>query len=786
MIKLSRRASRSRLALAVFLGTAAPVLVHNAHAEADGATPASASVNSGGGANSGAGLETITVTARKTKENLQDTPISISVFSGGSLEQRQISSVSGIDKVVPNLVISETAPIGGSSASASYFIRGIGQTDFTQNTEPGVGIYVDGVYIARSVGSLLQLVDVDSIEVLRGPQGTLFGRNTIGGAISLTTRKPSKDLGGDVSATLGSDMLLQFKGTLDAPISDKILTKVTFFSRTRNGYLTRASDGIDLGNENKFAVRGDVRLLPTDDFTIDISIEKQRNREHSAAEQLLAAFPDAAFPAYNNNVLQGATCGANPAAAVCYNSQWVSKNGKDYGTGPAVSNADVFGLTVTATWQVPEPVLGSDIAVKTITAWRSLDSYFTDDHDHSPIVIDRTADYYNQRQFSQEFQITGTSKLVHWAAGAYYFHENGTDANYVDFSIGSLLSGGAVQNNSLAGYGQATINLTQALSVTGGIRHTSENKNFIPDEYYLTDFVASATQILPAGTPQVLPGAVGHIHNTETNFLGNVSYKLTRDIMVYANYSDGFKSGGFTQRLAGPPFIAPPAFAPEYVKVYEAGLKSELFDRRLRLNLAAFQTDYKNIQLNVLSPGLPNPFTMNAAKARIRGAEGEASAKVGGGFDLNASLGYLDAKYLAASGGIILQTVAGNIPVGTGLVNLNSKFVNAPKWTLSTGLSYTAHTAVGKIVPRIDWSYRSDTYLDALNTPQLHQSGYGLWNAGISYTDNSALWTVSAGMKDIFDKRYLVSGYADTSASGLIEGVYNRGREWQVEVRRKF
>ena len=177
---------------------------------------------------------------------------------------------------------------------------------------------------------------------------------------------------------------------------------------------------------------------------------------------------------------------------------------------------------------------------------------------------------------------------------------------------------------------------------------------------------------------------------------------------------------------------------------------------------------------------------MNAAKARIRGVEGEASAKVGGGFDLNASLGYLDAKYLAASGGIILQTVAGNIPVGTGLVNLNSKFVNAPKWSLSTGLSYTAHTALGKIVPRIDWSYRSDTYLDALNTPQLHQSGYGLWNAGISYTDNSALWTVSAGMKDIFDKRYLVSGYADTSASGLIEGVYNRGREWQVEVRRKF
>jgi iron complex outermembrane receptor protein len=406
MIRCTRHSTHRRLALFALLATAAPFSITTAHAEDQ---PEKTS----GSPASGKELDTITVTARKTRENLQDTPISISAFSGNALEQRQITSVTGIDKIIPNLVVSETAPIGGSSASASYFIRGIGQTDFTQNSEPGVGIYVDGVYIARSVGSLLQLVDLDSIEVLRGPQGTLFGRNTIGGAISVTT-KNRLPISGNISAGIGSDMLLQFKGTMDVPVTDKILTKITFLSRTRNGYLTRASDGVDLGNENKFAIRGDVRLLPTDNLTIDASIERERDREHSAAEQLLAVYSGASIPAYNNTVLNGAVCGANPNASSCYTSQWVSRNGKDYGTAPSVSNADVLGISITANWHVPEPILGSDVSVKTITAWRKLDSYFTDDHDHSPVLIDHTADVYNQRQFSQELQLTGDPD---WSTG---------------------------------------------------------------------------------------------------------------------------------------------------------------------------------------------------------------------------------------------------------------------------------------------------------------------------------------------------------------------------------
>lgn len=739
------------------------------------------------GAESGS-LAEIVVTARKRAESLQETPIAISAFSGDSLQKQQVNSVASLDKIVPNLVVSETAPVGGSSAAASFFIRGIGQTDFNQNTEPGVGIYVDGVYIARSVGSALQFVDLEKIEVLRGPQGTLFGRNTIGGAISLTTKKPGKELAGYASVTVGSDMLLQFKGGVDAPISDKILTKVTFFAKSRNGYVTRIADDKDLGDENKFAIRGDLRLLPTENLTIDASLERMRDRENGAPLSLLAVYEDAPFPAYSNFALNGAQCGSlpSPALPACYNAQWFSGREKDNGTGPVVSDTDVLGATLTVNWDAPGTVLGSEVAVKSISAYRKLDSVFSADHDHSPVLIDNTFNDYKQRQYSQELQVTGSSKLLNWATGVYYFRETGTDANYVDFSIGSLLSGGSIRNRSLAFFGQATVNLTDKLSVTGGIRHTHENKRFTPNQFYITDFVAGPGVILPAGTPQVLPGAIGKLKVNEENYLANISYKVTRDVMVYATYSDGFKSGGFTQRLAGPPFISPPSFRPEYVNVYEAGVKSELFDRRVRLNLAGFQTDYKDIQLNVLSAGLPNPFTLNAAKARIRGFEGELNARIAQAWDVNASVGYLDAKYLSASGTLILDTVAGQIPVGTGLVDVNSSFVNAPKWTASAGISYTAETNAGTLVPRIDWSYRSAVYLDALNTPELYQSGYSLWNASISYTDTSKLWTIALGMKNVFDKRYLAAGYADVGASGFVEGVYNRGREWQIELRRSF
>ncbi len=726
-------------------------------------------------------LEEVTVTARKREESLSDTPIAVSAFSANALAARQIDGLGSIDTAVPNLVFDDVEAIGGSNAAASIFIRGVGQTDFNQNTEPGVGLYIDGVYVARSVGAAMDLIDLEQVEVLRGPQGTLFGRNTIGGAISLTTKKPAEELSGYASLSLGTDNLTQFKGVINIPFSDKALSKFTIFSKQRDGYVERLADGIDLGNDDVLGLRADFRFLPSDSVTMDLALEKLKERENGAPTTALFIDETAPFASYHNFALNGAECGSvpSPASPNCYNSQFVTGNAtSENGTGPVRSDLDITGASLSITWDT------DNFTLKSITAYRDLESVFATDHDHSPLVIDHTANDYTHEQYSQEFQISGSLDNLTWIAGLYYFEEEGTDINDVDFSIGSLQSGGSVDNDATAIFGQLTYDFTDALSVTLGLRKTKEDKMFLPDQFYKTDFV-TPDGVLAAGSPQVLPGAIGKLDVNETNYLLNISYRINEEIMVYASSSDGFKSGGFTQRLSGPPFIEPPAFQPEFVDVIEVGMKSELLDNRLRLNMAYFHTSYEDIQLNVLTPGLPNPFTLNAAEATIEGLEFELTAILGG-LQINSALGYLDAGYDSASGGIVLNTVAGPIPVGTGLVNTNSKFVNAPEITFSFGLAHDFDIGPGVLTPRLDWFYRSEVYNDAINTPLLVQGSYDTLNLGLRYEDHSETWSVQAGFTNVTDEEYLITGYSDLGAVGVTEGVYARGREFQVEGQWRF
>lgn len=234
-------------------------------------------------------LEEVVVTARKREESLQDAPISITAFTGEGLERRNITALADVSKMTPNLVFNASAPLSGSSATSSVFIRGIGQNDYTLVTEPGVGIYVDGVYIARSVGGALDLVDVERIEILRGPQGTLFGRNTIGGAVSITSKKPTEDFGGKVQLTLGDDNLVDFKGKINLPISDTLLSSVAISSRQRDGYVKNVQNGLDLGNDDALSGRLALRWLASDTVTVDWNFDATRERENGAASYAVAA-----------------------------------------------------------------------------------------------------------------------------------------------------------------------------------------------------------------------------------------------------------------------------------------------------------------------------------------------------------------------------------------------------------------------------------------------------------------------------------------------------------------
>lgn len=712
-------------------------------------------------------LEDIVVTARKRSEGLQDAPIAISAITSKGLEDRGITNTSELAASTPNLVFGTSTGTSGSNSASAIFIRGIGQVDYTLNTDPGVGVYIDGVYVARSLGSILDLADVERVEILRGPQGVLFGRNTIGGAISVTTAKPTGELQGSAELTGGGYNLFGARGMINIPISSRLMFRAVAGRTRRDGYVLQIPTGKDLGDDNSLVGRATLRWLPTDNVDISLSVDGTRTRENGAPLVGVAINGSAPFAAFYNGAVAGALGCAPPPGPLnnsnCYNSGQLT--GSRFSTNSANalrSNLDVLGGSLNI-----EVDLGG-AKVKSITAYRELDSHSARD-DHAPVKVAETTIDLTHRQFSQELQLAGRSfgGSLDWTTGIYYFDEKGSEQNVVNFSVVDILSGGNVHNNSFAVFGQATYTILPGLSLTAGARYTTDTKRFTPDQIVLAAYTPN---VPPVGT-FVLPNV--EVVNKSEKFtpMATLSYKWTSDIMTYATYSEGFKGGGFTQRVF-PPLPETPQFKPEFVKVYEIGAKTSFFDNRLRLNSAVFHTDYSNLQINVLQ-GVA-PVTRNAGKARIDGAELEVTAALLKGLLLDFGLGYLDAKYQEVD------------PAAVG-VTVNSTLANTAKWTVSGGLSYKLELGgIGELTPHVDWSYRSHTFNDAINSPAIAQPGYHVVNASLAFeTLDGQTRFVLAGT-NLTNESYILGGFADLRTSGFAEAAYSRPRSWSISVRHNF
>ena len=376
-------------------------------------------------------LEELVVTARRREEGLQNAPIAISAYTGETLEYRGVTKLDEITRFVPNLTIENNPSFGGASNSAAIYIRGIGQKEFLPTSEPGVGLYVDGVYIARSVGAILDLIDIERLEVLRGPQGTLFGRNTIGGAINITTvtPEPGDEFGGEIGAAYGADDRINLRGALNIPMGDTLAARVSVASFQQDGYVDR-SDGIDLGDDDTITGRLAVAWRPSDRLSLDFRLDATRDKENGPAMELLGIdFTDlsqlnglvAAVPppmAFVHNITTAAVGPGQPCAATdaagngitsnpnspnCYDNRYVGKDGKNDGTAPARSESDVLGLSADISYEIND-----NLTLRSITAWRDLDSEFARDGDHSPHRISQFQDTLEQTQFTQELQLLGT------------------------------------------------------------------------------------------------------------------------------------------------------------------------------------------------------------------------------------------------------------------------------------------------------------------------------------------------------------------------------------------
>ena len=822
-----------------------------------------------------AGLEEIVVTARKREESLQDTPVSITAFTGAMLEQQHITSLDKIADATPNLIFDTGTTFSGSNAAAAVYIRGIGQIDYSMATDPGVGIYLDGVYVATSIGSVLDMVDIERVEVLRGPQGTLFGRNTIGGAINVTSKLPDAPLHGDLKVTAGAYDRNDVNGSVNVPLSDTLYAKFSAATFNRNGFVDapNALSGHDLGDINRDAFRAAVRFVPNDKFEANFSADYHRSRENGVPHVLVKTFdgpvlalsasqkdptsPNFIPPPFpvtppngveTHNLLATVPLGINGGIAGLFPGVVPNPLFGEPILGPAdtvdvkhdnlinrsnldlSSDSEVWGAALTLDYDF-------DIAsIKSITSYREMNAHGGFDNDASPLVTAQVFNDMDSNQFSEELQLSGVAvdDRLNWLLGLYYFDEDGDNPEQVEFTGFELLSGGGVKNKSLAGFGQGTFNVTDKLSITAGLRYSYESKKFIvsadcvdlpngPQTLLGTNTVVTCAPVqsivdpkflnagllaflnapvfpapggrfccLPISDPEgnvlgLLPGLVPGTEllprgTTKTTFndwtpQASIAYRWTDDLMTYFSYSEGFKSGGFSTRVF-PPRTGVPEFKPETVKVYEIGVKWTGFDNRVRASASGFHTDYKDLQIQVTDVA---PVMRNAGDAKIDGFELELTAAPTPAWLIQGGVGYLDARYTKLDTDL-------NLVTDLILLSKDSKLPNAPEWSTTLGVQYTWNvpTFGGQLVPRLDWSYRTEVFNDALNFPELRQGAYSLVDLALTYVSEDAKWEVSVFGKNVTDEHYITAGFANILLGGWAAATLGRPGEYGASVSYHF
>jgi iron complex outermembrane receptor protein len=721
-------------------------------------------------------LEQVTVTARRVSENLQDTPIAITALSGAALEERQIFSTDKLTQVVPNLQFGTNAPLAGNNSSSQVFIRGVGQTDPTSTVDPGVGLYIDDVYIGTAVGGTMSLRDISNVQVLRGPQGTLFGRNTIGGALLLSTTDPGDELGGTARVGGGSDDLINAFAAVDVPISDKLKSRFSAGLRKQDGYVTR-TDGTDLGDTNTYTLTGKLIWEPTESLTGRFLADYTHSDENGsplvfASINTAATFPrvasaDAGCPGFNGSF---ATLPAVPNIPDdrCANNFQARGPYSNNGTAPLTSQLTNWGTSLNLAW-----ALNDIITLKSISAYRDIRWAGNRDADNTPLTILNTIYDVDGSQWSQELQFTRETEALTTVIGAYYFKQKSNDIATVELNppppgVQRDSDNNKVDNNSWAAFTQWTLNLMDdRLGLTAGARYTEDDKGSYPDQF---DYA----------TPNIKQVPVQWYRATFSSFTpsASVSFRFTDEAMIYGSYSEGFKGGGWNSHFNSVLTLAQQEalqrFKPEEVETVELGFKLDLAGRTLRLNGAVFTSDYTDMQITYRGPAPAGvaPFLTNAGKASIDGAELEATWAPTNDFTFDASVGYLDASIDEL--GIPPAAV---IPPGLQVGNAPPY---APEWQAHAGAEYSFHTGSFSITPRADVSYQTRTFFDATNTTEIAQlSDVTVLNASIGLAPEGGTWRVTLGVNNATDELYPVAGNSSlTTGSGYAEIAYARPREY--------
>ena len=708
-------------------------------------------------------IQEIIVTARKRSENIQKVPISITALAGGDLVNQGAQSVGDVARTAPNVFVTATA---ANPTAPSYTIRGQVQNDFTVALDPSVGVYVDGVYWARAYGSNAALLDISRVEILKGPQGTLFGRNTTGGAFSIITNDPDPEaLSGSVAVAAGNQDQFDVTGILNLPIvNDRVAARFALSRQKNGGWIRETVSGRTIGGGEQWIGRGKLLLRPTETFTLVLSGEYFHYDGSGPVTKNVSTTPFGAGDL--QALLQTGGCiqafnPACPAPIVPGSDSAVNYAGGD----PFTVSVDQFPKTLTKT-QTYSATGDLDTGwgnLKTIVAYRKVDAFSRFDLDGTPFVI---ANYLSNEgdgeQFSFEGQLNGTAidSRLDWTVGAYFFREKGMEAlnttavPLLNPNTGRL-GGSFVRNISYALYGQGTFRLTDALSFTGGLRYSIDDRRKRQFSELTTQFVTCPVGLDFDATGTSCSAAFSR-SDSALSYTAALDFRVAPDILVYAKTSRGFRAGGFNAR-GGADLPGGGTFGPETVTDYEGGLKSELFDRRVRFNLAGFYSRYKDIQSTLLAQnpntGQLQTFVQNAAKGRIYGFEAELQAILFEGFRLSGSVGHTNAKYLEFS------DANGD--------RSDETFPLVPKWTWSAAADYTRDLGFASAILHADYSYKSRVvFMRNLDPPFTEAAGFGIVNAraGLDFVEQG--FEIAAYARNLFNKTY-VTFAIDLKSAGL-------------------
>ena len=714
------------------------------------------------------GLEEILVTARKRDENIQDVPASVSALSASELERRFDSDVRDFAGASPNIVIDDTQQ--GPGGVAAIYIRGIGVGDVEKSVDPAVGVVFDDIYIGQSSGSLLKAIDIDRVEVLRGPQGTLFGRNATGGVINLARSRPTYDLTGKARATYGRFDTFKIEGVTSTGLSDNVAVKVSGAYEKSDGYMYNKFFKQPGQRSEFYAVSGALLFEPTENLDIQVSYDHQKTKQDPP--QLLAVNrpTDLFCKAY-------AQCSPKPGVPTS-GDRYVSVS-----DGRLDKNA-TFKLDMAvakATYDV-----GSDMQIDYILGWLKTDETITQDFDTTPFTLYHTDRPARWRQTTNELRLTkGGTGPATFVLGAYLWDSEYTInlKNYIGFAGPPLLTSAqdvTQTNKSWAIYGEGDYGLMEKLTLTVGARYTKDKKssivNDLPVKIYGTLIEANPVATLPGTIKMAKPA-----EESWKKFTPRVSlrYELSDDSMVYGLWSRGYRGGGFNGRPATLSAATIP-YDPETLDNYEIGFKTELADNRVRLNGSAFIMKYKDMQqdLDVPAPGTSTGRenrTINASSAEFKGFELDLTARLFDGFTLNGNLGYLDAKYKDFFGDIYST----GKPVDASFLKIR----RAPKWTWSAGGTYEAD--IGNDASAWisgDVRYIGEHEITFLNNPNLRNGGQFLLDASVNARFGKT--TVSLFGKNLANEKGWTIGYD-------VQGVWSYAaprpsRTWGIAVTQAF